>query len=423
MLGIVNMPSFLIRRFRTAKGSRALETVVITDLDGSPAPHYFPNLFATTNYELAGRSPHTVDKLLRAIGMAKMWAEAVGRDLDDDLSEGCFLSVSDVTDIVRFLGLNAKQQASEYLAATGAASTNAIVRAKRFAWNTPKPTSTKTATAIEKGNRLRWLAAYVDWHRGRRFDNRRLSEIEAHLNESAKASVANLRAQAPSASHRWHDDELLEAPDVEIIRRIDRILHPESPENPFSSPFVRWRNYLAWRLLFDTGARRGEVTTAATDSVLVQKRRFSITVSKTIARTVPIIEKTADVFDHFFHEFWLNLPDGCEAHRTGALFTDAKGQALTSGKFINRFFVAVRQIIGPQPWDITPHTMRRAWNYILSMKLDSLPKEKRFSRQKEAEMRIRLMGWSENSRQAARYNRRHTRERSDQIAQQMMDEI
>ncbi|MCW2393801.1 MULTISPECIES: site-specific integrase [unclassified Sphingobium] len=417
------MPSFRIRKFRSSKGDREASIVIITDLDGSPAPHYFPNLFATVNYELVGRSPHTVDKVLRAIGTAKMWAESIGRDLDHDLSEGCFLSMSDVTDVARFLGLSAAQQASEYLSSCRTAPSNVIFDARKFNQNASKSGGSKTATAVEMGNRLRWLASYGEWHRRRRFDNRTLSEIESHLNESAKASIAELRSKAPASSLRWHDDELLEAPDIPILKRIEDILHPDSRENPFSSTFVRWRNYLAWRLLFDTGARRGEVTSAATDSVLVPKRRFSITESKTVPRTVPIIDKTADAFDHFFMEYWLNLPDGCEAHRNGALFTDAKGQALTSGKFINRIFLAVRQIIGPQPWNITPHTMRRAWNHILSMKLDSLPEDKRFSAQKEAQMRIRLMGWSENSRQAARYNRRHIRERSDQIAQQMMDEI
>lgn len=397
--------------------------MVITDLEGSPLPHYFPNLYATINYDVRGRSPYTVDKVLRAIGMAKVWAETVGRNLDDDLSEGLFLSATDVIDVVRFLGLNAAKQDSEYRHSSGAEASNVISSAERFARKASKAEAKETATAIETGNRLHWLASYAEWHRRRRFDNRKLSETESHLNESAKASIAELRSKAPSSSFRWHDEELLEAPDVEILKRMDEILHPESTDNPFSSPFVRWRNYVAWRLLFDTGARRGEVSSAATDSVLAPKRRFSITDSKTLPRTVPIVDKTATAFDHFFNAYWLELPDGCDAHRNGALFTDAKGRALTSGKFLNRIFLAVRQVIGPQPWNITPHTMRRAWNHILSLKLDSLPEDKRFSPQKEAEMRIRLMGWSEDSRQAARYNRRHIRERSDRIAQEMMDEI
>ncbi|RVU04331.1 site-specific integrase [Novosphingobium umbonatum] len=417
------MPAFRIRKFRNSTGDGKAWVVVITDSNGSPAPHYYPNLYATINYDLMGRSAHTIDKVLRAIGMAKMWAETVGKDLDVELSEGLFLNTSDVIDLVRFLGLNAARQNAEYQASIAGVTRNVVSSGKRFGLGSPDNEKTATATAIEMGNRIRWLANYAEWHRRRRFDNRKLSAVESHLNESAKASIAELRAKAPSSSFRWHDDELLEAPDIEILRRIEGVLHPDSADNPFSASFVRWRNYLAWRLLFDTGARRGEVSSAATDSISVSKYRFSIFQSKTVARTVPIIRDTADAFDHFFNEYWLNLPEGCDAHRNGALFTDVKGQALTSGKFLNRIFLAVRKIIGPQPWNVTPHTMRRAWNHILSVKIDRLPEEKRYSPEQEAQIRIRLMGWSENSRQAARYNRRHIRERSDRLAQEMMNEI
>lgn len=419
----VNIPPYRIRKFRSSTGVSGAWMVVMTDPDGSPAPHYYPNLYATINYDLIGRSAHTLDKVLRAIGMAKMWADTVGKDLDDELAEGCFLSSSDVINVVRFLGQNAAQQNAEHQASIVAATSNAASSARTFGGGSPQAKGKTAATAIETGNRIRWLANYAEWHRRRRFDNRKLSETESHLNESAKGSIAELRAKAPSSSFRWHDDELLEAPDIEILTRIDGILHPESAQNPFRTPFIRWRNYLAWRLLFDTGARRGEVFSAATDSISAAKHRFSIVQSKTLARTVPIIRDTADAFDHFFQKYWLNLPHGCQAHRNGALFTDVKGQPLTSSKFLNRIFLAVRKIIGAQPWNVTPHTMRRAWNHILSVKIDRLPDDKRFSPQQEAQIRIRLMGWSENSRQAARYNRRHIRERSDHLAQEMMEDL
>ncbi|WP_281821445.1 hypothetical protein [Sphingobium sp. BS19] len=220
-------------------------TVVITDLRGSPAPHYFPNLYVTNNYEVKGASPHTIEKVLRAIGMAKCWAETVGRNLDDDLSEGNFLSAADVISVVRFLGFNAAQQTSEYEAALAFAERTPRSRFKTTSRRTSKAEASETATAVELGNRIRWVASYLEWHRFRRFDNRRLSAIETHLNASAETTIADLRSKAPSSSAQWQDDELLEAPDVSVLKRIDDILHPNSLENPFSSEFIRWRNYLA----------------------------------------------------------------------------------------------------------------------------------------------------------------------------------
>ncbi|WP_327468483.1 site-specific integrase [Sphingopyxis sp.] len=416
------MLSFRVRRFKgQSRGRKGEDVVVLTDLRGSPTPHYHPNFYVISEYRQVGRSAHTIEKVLRAIGMAKSWAEMRGRDLDYDLTAGPFLNGADVLDLVRFLSLNATDQQIECESVKPESSVVSFAARRKKDDQGDGPYG--VVPSVEVGNRIRWIANYIEWHRARRFDNRDLVKTEAHQNASVLNMLKDLRGKAPGDHSRWHDDELLEAPDSDVLQRIDEILVPGSNENPFQSEFIQWRNYLAWRLLFDTGARRSEVTTAATDSVIGAKNRFQIRESKTIARTVPIIKKTADVFDHFFMTFWLKMPEGCEAHRTGALFTNKAGVPLTSGKFLNRIFLAVRPILGSQPWQLTPHMMRRAWNHILSLKLDRLPKDQRFSPEKEAQMRIRLMGWSESSRQPARYNRRHIRENADRIAQEMMDEL
>lgn len=417
------MLPYRVRRFRGSNDTDDL--IIMTDREGSPLPHYYPNLFISSEYEQVGSSPHTIEKVLRAIGMAKCWASANGRDLDVDLSAGQFLSASDVMSLVLFLGLSSKGQSAEIQSPqlNSARLTNrssSSAQPSQVSWRGDRQ---DTATPIELGNRLRWLAKYCEWHRHRRFDNRKLSEIERDLNRSAGKVILELKDKAPSVSAGWQDDESLEAPDPEILRELDKILQPESAINPFASDFIKWRNYLAWRLLVDTGARNAEVAQSKSDSVQTAKRRFAITKSKTLPRTVPIIQATADVFDHFFRVYWLELPDGCEAHRTGALFVDQSGRALTSGKFLNRMFVAARAELGPQKWRITPHAMRRAWNHLLSLKLDKLPEDNRFSPEQEAQTRIRLMGWSDGSRQAFRYNRRHIRERGDQIAEEMLNEF
>lgn len=417
------MLPYRVRRFRGSDGADDL--IVMTDREGSPLPHYYPNLFISSEYEQVGASPHTIEKVLRAIGMAKCWADLNGRDLDVDLSAGQFLNASNVMSLVLFLGLSAKAQSAELQRAqlAGARPSDrsfSYSQSSKASW---RGNEQDTATPIELGNRLRWLAKYCEWHRYRRFDNRKLSDIERDINRSAEKAILELKDKAPSISAGWQDDEALEAPDPEVLRELDKILHPDTSLNPFASDFVKWRNYLAWRLLVDTGARNAEVAQSKSDSVQSARRRFAIAQSKTLPRTVPIIKTTGDVFDRYFSEYWLKLPHGCEAHRTGALFVDQSGRALTSGKFLNRMFVAARGRLEPQKWRITPHAMRRAWNHLLSLKLDKLPEDKRFSPEEEAQTRIRLMGWSEGSKQAFRYNRRHIRERGDKISEQMMDDL
>jgi hypothetical protein len=79
-----------IGRTRDRKGE---EVVIMTDLRGSPSPHYHPNLYVTAEYRQVGRSPHTIDKVLRAIGLARMWADAQTQCHDYEHGDDCQLGL------------------------------------------------------------------------------------------------------------------------------------------------------------------------------------------------------------------------------------------------------------------------------------------------------------------------------------------
>jgi hypothetical protein len=85
------MLGFQVRRFI---GRLGLEEVVLIDRVGMP--WFWPNVFATSEYRNASMSPNTQAKILRTLGMALLWAQSKGRDLDVDLSVGSFLDISDV---------------------------------------------------------------------------------------------------------------------------------------------------------------------------------------------------------------------------------------------------------------------------------------------------------------------------------------
>ncbi|MEW1813424.1 hypothetical protein AB0284_22300, partial [Pseudarthrobacter phenanthrenivorans] len=67
--------------------------------------------------------------------------------------------------------------------------------------------------------------------------------------------------------------------------------------------------------------------------------------------------------------------------------------------------------------------LRRTWNDRLSTKVDKAPLEKRISKNEEEQMRNRLMGWRKDSQMSARYSRRTIRVKSDQIAEELANEI
>lgn len=408
------MLPFQVRRFTLGSGE---EVVVLTDQHGMP--HFWPNVFVTMEYRNTSKSANTSIKVLRTLGMAQMWARINRRNLDHDLTLGDFLSVEDAESLVDFLGLCADDQEQRAREAERPVRVPNLVRLESVR---PHPRASKVVPRrrvnnVEIANRVRWVAAYVEWLYERRLGSlarqRRQPEV---IRTVGRRVIDRLRALAPHAPSRSDDDVALEGVDEEVMERIEQALIPGAPKNPFTPGFFQERNYLLWCLLSDTGARRHEVLEAKADHVKYSTRRFEIRTSKTLQRTVPIGPKTADAFDMFIEHRWSKLPK--EARRRGYLFTDEKGRHL-SLRAINRIFERVRERVDGVPEFMAPHTVRRTWNDRFSKQIDAIPEGKRPKAAAETMMRNRLQGWSGESSMGARYARRHVKRAADEIAERM----
>ncbi len=381
-------------------------------------PYFWPNVFVTSDYRNASKSPNTQAKVLRTIGMAILWARSRGRDLDNDLTNGDFLSVSDVEDLADFLSLTAEEQERRRGRSEGPLVRDAIKLESVRPDHRRLRVANSAVDNAEIATRVRWIALYIEWHL-----DRRIGSLERHrsatesLRTVGPKVIARLRQLAPRIASKSDDDITLEGVDFQIIQHAEEVMRPYSSANPFTPGFVQARNYLIWRLLVDTGARRGEVHAAKVDDVKFSLRRFEIRVSKTISRTVPISPKTAETFDEFIERFWSQLPR--EARKRGYLFTDDKGRHL-SLRAINRIFERLRLRIPNIPDFMAPHTIRRTWNDRFSAQIDAMPIDKRPSPEQEIQTRNRLQGWSGKSSMGGRYAKRHVKRKADEIAEAMM---
>lgn len=416
------MLPFVIRRFNARSGE---DVVVLARRSGGI--FFYPNVFVTADYRNTGKSPNTIARVLRTLGMAIMWAETKARDLDQDLATGQFFSVLDANDLASFLKLTAAEQEAAHTNASAALSHHrrpSIIGLEAFRphprdLSRPEPDA---VSAEDAGARIRWVAKYADWHLRRRLHSMEVDRLETEpFKSNAEAAIETLRKKAPPVSGFIDDDKALESPDFEVIKRIEEILLPNSLENPFTSGFIQARNYFIWRLLVDSGGRRHEIHAAKSADIVFSLRRFEIKTSKTIPRTVAIRPNTATAFDNYFMSYWKELPEHSHARKTGYLICDKNGRRL-SMRAINRIFETVRKILEEQPQNITPHAMRRFWNYHFSTMVDQTPAERRISPEEEANIRKRIMGWSTDV-QAKRYNKRHIREAGDKISQQMLDAL
>jgi integrase len=406
---------FQVRQFTARSGK---ELAILVDDGGRPV--FWPNVFVSAVYVRPGASVNTTVKVLRSIGMAMVWAASMGRELDADLTSGPFLSLNDAELLADHLRHSASGQNERLNASTLRSATTSRVALLESFRPDHKTLSRKTSGAanpVEVAARIRWVARYVEWHLQRRLGDldRRAAQSDGLLS-LGEAVVARLRSLVPSARGPSDDDLTLEGVPADILKLVDDAIKPGSQKNPFRNPFVQFRNYLYWRLLRDTGARRAEVRFAKVNEISYPMRRFSISVSKTKQRVVPIRPDTAEAFDIFVQEHWSRLPQ--VARKRGFLFTDTKGNHL-SLRSCNRIFEAIRRHVPGVPDFFVPHTVRRSWNDEFSQRIDAMATEHRLSEKEEIEIRNRLQGWTRQSSMGVRYAKRHIRRKADEIAEKL----
>lgn len=411
------MLSYHVRTFEASDG--ALLSVLV---DNQGMPLFWPNAYATTKYRDAGHSNFTIIKTLRTLGMAHQWAAARGHDLDIWLSTGAFLNAEDATDLALYLRLDSKAQHLE-LQFSSSPSSRRIYSAEQLRGGFKATSAVRQQNVIsneEASSRIRCIARYLTYHK-----KRRIGVIERSLNdadkfrENAEAAIGTLNELAPVV-YSDEDEECLMGLPINQQLTIEEIFKPNTSNNPFSTQFLKHRNYLIWLFLKDTGMRRSECRYIRVDDVNYSSNRVSIRVSKTRARTVPISKKCSRVFHDFIMDYWSNIPAQSRAH--AYLFTTENGHHLALDS-INLIFRWIRKKFPNLPQFLSPHVMRRTWNDRFSEKIDAQPPEKRMVIEKEKQIRNRLMGWTANSDMSVRYSKRHTRKKSDDIAEELANEM
>ena len=388
--------------------------VVLVDHEGRPP--FLPNIYATLRYRDVGFAATTTEKVLRSLGMAYLWAISRKIDLDQALRSETFLSIEQCEDLAFFLRMDRGAQ-DQLVAESLEIRTRKIVRLEQVRSGGAPNVPRTLISAVEGGYRIRTVANFLEFNH-ERISPKASEKPRKDLSKSRERAIAALRAQEPRATPSDEGDAP-EGLSEEVMDALDAAFEPGSETNPFQSDFHQYRNHLMYRIFTETAIRRSELRYIRVEDINHATRRVGIRVSKTIARTLPLSEQTADDFHQFVMKHWSNIPVTGRKH--GYLFTTKTGDHL-SLEAINLVFRELRRK-SYLPASIAPHSMRRTWNDRLSRAIDALPPEERMKPEKEKQMRNRLNGWSKNSSMEERYARRHIREKADKIAEELANSL
>ena len=362
--------------------------------------------YAISMLRNAGRAEGTIESHMRAIAIAREWARGNCLSLEARMAAGVGLELREIESLSHTL-----RTAQLAKPAERRGHSNVLPfpgpggRKIRWVSGNPNPTLAPQTGA----NRVRFVAGYLEWLAS----HSRTDVARGRLRET----VESLNVRSRVRRHRTsHPRKGLSA---EQRERLFAAVAPSSPENPFKSDAVRYRNLAVVACLDQSGMRRGEITGLKIADIDFRKLTIAIhrrppdprdprrekPRTKTNARSVPIRPELADIlFDYI--SVWRRAEPGARMH--GYVFVSHGGTrpgAPLSPRSLGKIFDALQRMLG---FDLHAHMLRHTWNDRFSAAVDR--KAKNGGQTAEAtEERIRnfLMGWSVNSKMAEGYSRRH----------------
>lgn len=401
------MKKFSIKQFIA---SDDYPMVVIVDETGFPLFH--PNVYASIKLRSLGRSVSSIEKNLSSIGMLYLWAVKNKIDLQKSLFSSDFFTINQLQDLAYFLRLKRNNQ-DNLLQGSNLNKKNLSKCIEKIIYKKLNGNKiNNSVSAAEVAFRIRSVANFLDFFLIR-------ANHKSDLNSLLKERLKYFRLMAPKVPNKG-DQDALEGLSENARKSMTDIFDPQNLNNPFSSDFFKYRNQLIYEILLSTGMRRNELRHLKVDDISYANQLIDIRVSKTKIRTVPCSSDTCQKFHKFVTSYLSKIPIKQRSHNY--LFTTETGKHL-SNDAINLVFRTARNRAELQQVELTPHTLRRTWNDAFSELIDKLPPEKKIDKELEKQIRNRLMGWSAISEMSEKYARRFIREKSDEIAEQLANEI
>ncbi|WP_105102124.1 site-specific integrase [Microbulbifer pacificus] len=217
-------------------------------------------------------------------------------------------------------------------------------------------------------------------------------------------------------------------------KRIREVMHPEGPDNPFSSDALKLRNYIILELGLTMGLRRSEMLLLKVSDISAWNSRL-----KVVDLEDPRIDARTSAPQFKTHEREIHMPDELARSIENYMskYRERKGKASAARKHpfllvshgksegvalsengLNEVLARVKTV-APELNDVHPHTLRHDCVYTLlaSMKeeLDILTPEDRST--KVQKVLTWMFGWSPDSKMPELYGAKFWREEADKAIQ------
>lgn len=404
------MSRYVAKRLRFRNGERL--SVLLQD----GIPVHLAVLYIN-RYRSGAKAANTIHQVCSVLALLYEQLDRQGFDLWAELREGRFPPPP----VIDRFAAAAQYKVRDLEEKPAPSKSSRVVSIEKLRFRaTAKPVVRESVGTPTHAIRIRYAHAYLKF--AAEYAGPLLSPERANrLAQDAERGLRALEAHIPRVSNR---DRLgrrvgLSQEQQELLLRI---VHPDSPDNPWKFRFVRVRNWLIVVLLLAAGMRRGELLGLQVSDivphgskVLIVRRadaqndaRVHQPNAKTADREVPIAPSVLRALSSFIANERRSLK---AARRIPQVFTSDEGAALSLSS-LSQIFVDIRTACPQLPPNLTSHVMRHTWNERFSEQAEAME----LTGPQEEGIRNTLQGWTHNSKTAARYTRRFTERKGRDVA-------
>jgi integrase len=278
-----------------------------------------------------------------------------------------------------------------------------------------------------QATRLRHMAHYLEFivnYVGSNLTRPMRQELETDAN----LALTSFRQHIPEVSKRAKLGARVGL-SLEEQELLLRIVHPDSPQNPWARGFVRQRNWLIVVLLLATGMRRGELLglqigdlNSSQPKLRIIRRADAMEDPRAIQPNAKTNDREIELHASIMKALWGYINKDRHSIKAARAFPQVivsdEGHPLSHAS-IDKIFFQLRDACPKFPVALTSHVMRHTWNERFSEQAETLG----IAESVEEKARNSQQGWSDNSQMATTYTRRYAAKKGREISLKLQEEL
>lgn len=375
-------------------------------------------------YRKKGRAANTIHFVCNSLAVLYRELDTAKVNLLDRLENGRFLTLPELyrlASVAQYRAGDLEEEAED-------ANKSNIIHIGRIGLRRGSDDQQRQPVDVgTQASRLRYIADYLEFianYVGASLPRAARLELEAESNRA----LAAFREHIPEVSNRAKLNARvgLSSKEQDLLLRI---VHPDSQENPWDRGFVRLRNWLIVVLLLATGMRRGELLGlqigdlhSSQPKLRILRRADATEDPRRVQPNTKTNDREIELTPSIMKALWSYINKERRsikaARAVPQVIVSDEGMPLSQAS-IDKMFAQLREACPGLPVRLTSHVMRHTWNERFSEQAEAMGLPEAI----EEKARNSQQGWSDNSKMAATYTRRHTAKKGREISLKLQEQL